>query len=444
MDERKPYVQLRMGTRKMEEQVKSTHRAEVIPISLEKHPDADSLSVVKVWNFTCVVRTEDWTGIDKAVYVTPDSALPDKPEYRFLKDTSSTRKDRETINKLVADGKLSFEEFRVKLEQLESKIDGNTKYLRIAARKLRGIWSMGMLLPIPPCEYCEQGIPTSYYSEMPEDGGGCTYHTIHTVDGVDKICTDTTKIGDDLAEVMGITHYEPPPEPIQGPSRRHAGADVGPPPPVPLAPKYDIESAYRYASEVFEPGELVYVTEKIHGQNARFVLADDFTQGDGDETQRGKMYAGSHTEWKLLEGESNWWQVQKQNPWIAQWCVENRNKLLYGENYGWVQSLRYGAKIPGTLFFRAFDILDTTRWLDAEEFIAALPEDRRVPMLGIMPYNFEELVKLADGLTSLIPTAKNQLAEGIVIKPIKERYHRKLGRVLLKLVSRQYLEKSAR
>lgn len=382
-----------------------THKAEVVPFVMEKHPDADSLSIVKVWGFQCVVRTEDWQGTTKAVYVQPDSVLPDLPEYRFLKDTSSTRKDRDTLAKLLAESKITSEELATRLELLEAKIDGNTKYLRIAARKLRGVWSMGMLLP----------------------------------------CPEGKEIGDDCAELLQITHYEPPPEPEQGVSRRHTGADVGPPPPVPLAPKYDVESAYRYAKEVFEEGEMVYVSEKIDGQNARFVaVPEDLTQDDieGGCSARWKLYAGSRTEWKLPEGDSNWWRVQSQNPWIPNWCSDNPNKLLYGENYGWVQALRYGAVIPGTLWFRAFDILDCTHWLDAEEFIAALPSDRRVPSFGIMPFNFDTLVKLAEGNT-LIPGAKH-MREGIVIKPLKERYHRKLGRVLLKIVSNAYLAESAR
>lgn len=384
----------------------ATHRAEVVPFVMEKHPDADSLSIVKVWGFTCVVRTEDWAGTTKAVYVQPDSVLPDLPEYRFLKDTNSTRKDRDTLTKLLAENKISPEELKTRLELLEAKIDGNTKYLRITARRLRGYWSMGMLLP----------------------------------------CPEGKEIGDDCAELLGITHYEPPPEPIQGESRRHTGADVGPPPPVPLAPKYDVESAYRYASEVFEEGEMVYVTEKIDGQNARFVVTEELSPQIGDLPegilQTVKMWAGSRTEWRLPEGQSNWWRVLDQNPWIPEWCYSNPSKLLYGENFGWVQKLRYGATIPGTLWFRAFDILDCTRWLDAEEFIAALPEDRRVPSFGIMPFNFDTLVKLAEGNT-LIPGVK-QMREGIVIKPLKERYHRKLGRVLLKIVSNAYLAESAR
>ena len=66
-----------------------THKAEVVPVVLEKHPNADKLSIVRVYNFTVVVNTEDWQGVEKAVYIQPDSVLPDKPEYRFLKDTGN-------------------------------------------------------------------------------------------------------------------------------------------------------------------------------------------------------------------------------------------------------------------------------------------------------------------------------------------------------------------
>lgn len=430
----------------------ATHRAEVVPVVLEKHPDADSLSIVKVWGFQCVVRTEDWQGVTRAVYVQPDSVLPDKPEYRFLKETSNIRKDRETLYKKMEaehESDLARLAYDDAIRALEERIDKNTKYLRIAARKLRGIWSMGMLLPIPSdCQTCIDEARTggmSNLSPIPTLLG--KYHVITdpltTLEQTRTICWKQVEIGDDLAEVLGITHYEPPTEPEQNASRRHQGADVGPPPPVPLAPKYDVESAYRYAKEVFEEGELVYVSEKIDGQNARFVAVKE-TVDDGKTLRFNhiKQFAGSRTEWKLPEGESNWWSVQKQNSWIQEWCKNNLNKLMYGENYGWVQALRYGAVIPGTLGFRAFDILDCTRWLDAEEFIAALPEDHRVPSLGIMPYNFEKLVALADGM-SLVPGANN-IREGIVIKPLRERYDRKLGRVALKIVSNTYLEKSAR
>ena len=74
-----------------------THKVEVVPVVMEKHPNADKLSVVRVYNFTCVVNTADWEGVTQAAYVQPDSVMPDKPEYRFLKETGNLRKERDEL-----------------------------------------------------------------------------------------------------------------------------------------------------------------------------------------------------------------------------------------------------------------------------------------------------------------------------------------------------------
>ena len=376
-----------------------THKAEVVPVVLEKHPNADKLSIVRVYNFTVVVNTEDWQGVEKAVYIQPDSVLPDKPEYRFLKETGNLRKERDALNDFVRAG-VKPDDYDQQLAAIEAKIDANTKYLRITVRKLRGVMSMGMLLPAP----------------------------------------EGSNIGDDVAEQLGITHYEPPAmDEIDG-SRKHAGSDVAPPPPLIYAPKYDLESVYSFA-EAFEPGEMVYISEKIDGQNSRYVTTFDTEPQNFESATALQTHAGSRTEWKTKEGGSNWWRALDQNPWIEKWIQSNPEQVLYGEIFGWVQSLKYGAK-QGQLFFRAFDVLRGMEYMDAEEFISVMPEDHRAPSLGIMPFNFEELQKLADG-PSLVPGADN-MREGIVIKPLRERQHWKLGRVSLKMVSNAYLEKSAR
>jgi RNA ligase (TIGR02306 family) len=385
-----------------------THKVEVVDVEMEKHPDADSLSIVRVYNFTCVVRTADWEGVTKAAYVQPDSVLPDKPEFRFLKETANLRKERDEVREMVTSGTLTPEQATARFAEIEAKIDANTKYLRVAVRKLRGVISMGMLLP----------------------------------------CPEGAQVGDDVAELLGVTHYEPPTmDEIEG-GRKHAGDDVAAPPAGVYAPMYDVESVYKYAN-LFEPGELVYVSEKLDGQNARFVASVGSNESYVERSESGRvqhctnvdMHAGSRKEWKKKEGGSNWWRVQDQNPWIPRWCFDNQEQVLYGENFGWVGDLKYGSK-QGELWFRAFDILNGSEWMDAEPFRAALHADVRVPDFGIMPFDFEKLQKLADG-PSLIKGA-NHMREGIVIKPLKERRHYKLGRVMVKMVSNAYLEKKAR
>lgn len=64
----------------------STHKVEVFQVEhLEKHPNADTLSIMKVWDYQAVVRTSDYNVGDLCCYVPPDNVLPDKPEYSFLK-----------------------------------------------------------------------------------------------------------------------------------------------------------------------------------------------------------------------------------------------------------------------------------------------------------------------------------------------------------------------
>lgn len=385
-----------------------THKVEIVPVVLEKHPDADKLSVVKVYNFQVVVNTTDWQGVTQAAYVQPDSVMPDTPEYRFLKETGNLRKERDTLRAAMEaehESDLARLDYDEKIRALEAKIDGNTKYLRITVRKLRGIISMGMLLPAP----------------------------------------EGSQIGDDVAEKLGITHYEPPTlDEIEG-RRKHTGDDVAPAPPMIYAPKYDVESVYKYAS-AFDAGEPVYVSEKLDGQNGRYVstLGQSYsvvTPTKAATYSNYHFHVGSRTEWKKKEGDSNWWRAVDQNPWIKQWMTDNPELVLYGEVFGWVQPLKYGAK-QGQYFFRAFDVMEGTEYWDAEKFLAEIPADCRVPDFGIMPFDFEKLQGLADG-NSLIKGA-NHMREGIVIKPLKERKHYKLGRVMLKMVSNAYLEKSSR
>ena len=380
-----------------------THKVEIVPIKLEPHPNADRLSVVRVYNFTVVVNTADWQGVEKAAYIQPDSVMPDTPEYRFLKETSNIRKEKQELwDKLQPDHEsdLAREDYNQKLAALEAKIDANTKYLRITVKKLRGVISMGMLLPAP----------------------------------------EGSEIGDDVAEKLGVTHYEPPML-----SQAKAGDDVAPPPPMIYAPKYDVESIYKYA-DCFEAGEPVHVSEKLDGQNARYVATlgqayKVLTPTKAATYENYHFHVGSRTEWKKEEGGSNWWRVMETNPWIKNWMIDHPELVLYGEVFGWVAPLRYGAQ-TGQLFFRTFDIMEGAEYWDAEKFIAEIPADLRVPDFGVMPFDFEKLQGLADG-NSLIKGA-NHMREGIVIKPLKERKHWKLGRVMLKMVSNTYLEKSAR
>lgn len=112
--------------------------------------------------------------------------------------------------------------------------DGKKDIVRIKAKKLRGINSYGLLLKAPVGAY----------------------------------------LGDDLSQLLCVTHYEPPEElTIGGECVSFPYVDV---------PIYDVDSFQRYASSVFIPGEAVVATEKVHGTNFRSTYRD------------GQYFVGSH------------------------------------------------------------------------------------------------------------------------------------------------------
>ena len=224
----------------------SKHKVEVVPIVLRPHPNADSLSIVEVYGYSICVRTSDWAGKDRGAYIPPDSIVDStRPEFEWLKD-----------------------------------------HERIKVKRLRGVISMGLLVP-----------------------------------------TDAP-IGADVMADLGVKHYEPP---LSGAT----GGEATTPPKI-YAPCYDVESARRYG-HVFNEGEQVLVTEKCHGANGRWLF-------DGE-----KMHAGSRTEWKR-EGVALWWQALERCPWLREWCEAHPNLVVYGEVIGQVQDLKYDRKLDVVVF----------------------------------------------------------------------------------------------
>jgi RNA ligase (TIGR02306 family) len=356
----------------------STHSVDVIRIKkIEKHPNADKLEIVVIDGFTCCVGIGQFKVGDLAIYIEPDYIVPDKLEYAFLKGS-----------------------------------------FRIKSRRFRGEWSQGLLLPAQP----------------------------------------GMKEGDNVMELLGITRYNPP-EPGAGKGGSFLpGLAETPPKSLQNLSAYDLENWRKYNHLLVE-GERVYISEKLHGSSARMSF------------QQGRLWVGSSNQWKkspklygvdiwveklrtsLVKlfpriqkhwhskaGKSNaWWTAVENNPWIEAWCRSNPDYVLFGEIFGSVQDLKYGSK-QGEIFFRAFDAwnLKTCKFMDSKYFNEVLPSDHRVPLLYVGPYNSDHVKKLALMTKS---TLANHIGEGIVVKPVLERFDPKCGRVALKLVSDLYLER---
>lgn len=261
--------------------------------------------------------------------------------------------------------------------------------------------------------------------------------------------------GDDVMSLLGVERYEPPMggSGKGGPTGFLSGlCEAGPEFPVPV---YDLENFKKY-HKLFEEGEEVILTEKVHGTNARFVF----------DPEQGKMFCGSRTTWKKEPGislgvktykneetgeeftresftpDSAWWAALKQNPWIEQWCKAHPGVVLYGEVYGPnVQGAQfhYGKK-QGEYGFAVFDILDHGKWVDNTKlfddptYTDGLVETVKVLYRG--PLNKEVVFSLSEQDSSY---PEQKVREGVVIKPVQERRDVRFGRIALKNVSDRYL-----
>jgi len=252
---------------------------------------------------------------------------------------------------------------------------------RVKCVRLRGVRSFGLLLPAP----------------------------------------EGAKEGDDVAEHFGVEHYEPEMEKCC----THGNA-VAAPAELATLSKYDIDALRRYR-HVFCEGEPVWVTEKIHGANARYCYLN------------GEMYCGSRSQWKARDERSIWWRAL--TPEMQRFCEGTPGVVLYGEVYGGVQDLKYG--LGNQVKFAAFDVLGDDGHFWQPSSAEKILEDNgidMVPFLGIYEFAWEDILEAAEG-PSAVPGA-DHVREGCVVKPIVERWHQAIGRVIAKVVGAGYLEKS--
>lgn len=323
---------------------KSTHRCEVVRIeNIENHPNADRLDVIQVWGYTVITQKGLWKPGDLAVYIPPDSIVPDTEQFSFL------------------EGKL-----------------------RIKAKKLRGIYSFGMLTTVP--------------------------------DGATE--------GEDVAERMGITHYEPKPvhEKLNSglKTRKHTAS-----PPQGEYPKYDVDSIARYKSLL--DGCNVVITEKIHGSNICVLYRD------------GEFHVRSRTVWHKEDESVVYWKALHNSPILKEFLVENEGVAVYGEVTPMFPGFLYG-HAPGNPSIYVFDILQKGQWMNALEAKEFAPQLNWVPTLASdVLFSFDQILEMSNGKTL---TNDTHIREGVVVKPVYEKWHPKVGRLQLKMVGGEFLEKS--
>jgi RNA ligase (TIGR02306 family) len=231
--------------------------------------------------------------------------------------------------------------------------------------------------------------------------------------------------GMDVRAHYGIEKFIPPLKPSAGDAAApHA-----------LFESYtDVENLRNFPA-AFAEGEEVIATEKIHGTNCRVGIVD------------GEMMAGSMEVRRKRPAEdqvaSNVYWFPTTLPSVRALLEEFAAKgakqvVLFGEVYGSkIQNLAYGA--VGRLGFAAFDLLVDGRYLDADAF-AETCKRHGVPACPVLwrgPYSVEAVRAVSGGATTI--GDGGHIREGVVVRPVIERTDPKVGRVILKYLSDEYL-----
>lgn len=206
----------------------------------------------------------------------------------------------------------------------------------------------------------------------------------------------------------------------------------------------DIQNFYKHSRSIPE-GEPVRITEKIHGMNIRLGLVK------ADESGEFVLQAGSHyVSWKPQDSSGNtpiWWQMMAENvvQLLTELCDETNNVVVFGELFGaGIQDMDYGAMEP---LIRVYDISVNGRYLDYSDlmFHCAQHDIELVPQLYIGPFSKAVLEQHTYGPTTMATPeaikAKFKDREGCVVTPLKEQHNHFVGRVILKSVSADYLDR---
>lgn len=254
--------------------------------------------------------------------------------------------------------------------------------------------------------------------------------------------------GEDVAEILGITKYEPPiatsPESsAQATPRKKENINFK---------KYTDISNLKWYPNLFE-GEFVVATEKIHGCNFRagYVPFDANTLW-----KKIKQFLGLAPKYEFVYGSRN---VQLQNKstyngyysenvylkMVKKYNLEEKlvpGEVIYGEIYGdgIQKNYSYGCE-KGEQKAVFFDLIFNGEYLSFDNFFLTLYM-RNLPMAPIVytgRFNLDALKDHTKGPSRLCP--KQEVREGIVVRPEHKEENSYAGRKILKMINDEYLLK---
>lgn len=389
-----------------------------IKIPVVDHPNADTLSLVQIDGYICLHKKDNGQHTlsvgDYVVYIPEGYTVP-----AWILKKINLWDDNED----------------------KGMLSGPNKNI-VKAKKLRGIFSQGLLLPV-------------------------INKTIVLENG-SKI---SVKADQNVAELLGITKYEPPvPKALNGDVCYLKE----------YTKKYDFENLQSRPS-LFDKDEPVYANEKGHGTCFCIGYIKNLNH---PELIQGNIYSSS----KGINAKGNVFKNQrmmkpkwtKYIPIFKSYFVKKYSKYqiidspclyqtmlrtlvdkgldkwlhalsdmyqtdtvyVYGEIYGkGIQDLTYGADAPQVMFF---DISIGGRYLNYNELTDAIEMQSLVKLAPVLyegPFDIDLLTKVRDGKTII---GGDNIREGIVVRSTVESPHHKYGRKIAKMVSPDYLLRKAK
>lgn len=375
------------------------------------HPNADRLSIITLegMGFTCIsAKLTDgahrYAVDDLVVYIPSDSVLPEwlLKHMGFWNDELG----KGTLAGSAGD--------------------------RVKPMRLRGVFSDGVLYPAQ--DGWDPPKPVTVFRET-----GMSWFDV----------------GEDAAEHLGITKYEPPiPAHMAGEVTNMSDYLM----------RYDFERWER-VPDMFEPGEQVTATEKLHGTCMCITWLPNFTHAEmfgeaGNILVNSKGLGASGLAFKNSPANAGNLYVRILRGLLAKCLEAQLNSLvavltedqqlvittelpvrIWGEVYGaGVQDLHYGTKGPE---FAVFDIKIGERWLTDDELATACAHlgVAKVPLAYKGPFDLTALEAVRDGKTML---SGDNIREGIVVRSENVLPHPTHGRRIAKMISPDYLVRKAK
>jgi RNA ligase (TIGR02306 family) len=366
--------------------------------AIRNHDGAERLEIATVSNYDVIIGKGNFEVGDAVIYVPVGSVLSEELEAILFPEGS--------------------------------KVTLNNR--RIRAAKIRGIISQGLLID-PADDKIHAILQKQFIGQYFNSGG---------------------YIGKDVANLLGITKYQEPVKSLPGIMQTNPNAN---PYKVKEFKEYtDIEHG-KYYDRVLQDGEMVVITQKLHGTSARYGW---FPRPAISLLDKSRKFLGLLPEWQFCWG-SRRSQIQSKpgqsHPGFKSEAqgvefgdvytkIAAQEKLrdkipkgysVYGEIVGWgiQKGYLYNCGLNKHDFY-VYDIMRDGKWLNANEvsFYCKLFNLKQVPELYSGPYSKE---KVDEKLT--INVISKEIAEGVVVTPAIERSSPSMGRVKLKFINPEYL-----